>query len=391
MGARQLSAILHAPTWVGRLVRVTNSPPRPDAGGAARSMGRHRGGRIEDAMNRVVARVLWRRGWRTTVLPYAGYGGQGWIRVLARAALVPAAPPGPARGGAADPVDLPPDAVPRIRGWRHLVTAQVEGVAVEVRAGSSSHRTVSDHGGYLDVTLPVDLAPGWHQVELTYAGGRVSAPVYVVAPDVTAGIVSDIDDTVMITSAPRPLLAVWNTFVVHEGTRRPVPGMADLYGDLLRDHPGAPVIYLSTGAWNAAPALVRFLRRFDYPAGPLLLTDWGPTRTGWFRDGFDHKRAALRRLTTEFPHIRWILVGDDGQRDPEIYAELALEQPDRVRAIAIRQLSGAEQVIVHGSPAKPTAGHVALRLAAAAGVPVIAARNGARLAEGLREADIDLT
>jgi phosphatidate phosphatase APP1 len=213
----------------------------------------------------------------------------------------------------------------------------------------------------------------------------------VVGPDTTAGIVSDIDDTVMITSAPWPLLAVWNTFVVHETTRRPVPGMADLFDDLLREHPGAPVMYLSTRAWNAAPAIRRFLGRFGYPAGPLLLTDWGPTRTGWFRDGADHKRAMLRRLTAEFPQIQWILVGDDGQRDPRLYTELALEQPDRVRAVAIRQLSGAEQAIVHGSPAKPSAAHVALQRTAAAGVPVIAARNGIRLAEGLREAGIDLS
>jgi len=41
-------------------------------------------------------------------------------------------------------------------------------------------------------------------------------------------------------------------------------------------HPNAPVFYLSTGAWNVAPALTRFLSRNLYPPGPLLLTDWGP-------------------------------------------------------------------------------------------------------------------
>jgi phosphatidate phosphatase APP1 len=45
------------------------------------------------------------------------------------------------------------------------------------------------------------------------------------------------------------------------------------------------MFYLSTGAWNVAPAVRRFLGRHGYPQGPMLLTDWGPTNTGWFRSG----------------------------------------------------------------------------------------------------------
>jgi phosphatidate phosphatase APP1 len=65
------------------------------------------------------------------------------------------------------------------------------------------------------------------------------------------GIVSDIDDTVMITvAAANPLIAAWNTFVRHEQARHIVPGMAPMYRELLREHEGAPMFYLSTGAWN---------------------------------------------------------------------------------------------------------------------------------------------
>ncbi|MGV8966159.1 MAG: App1 family protein [Cellulomonas sp.] len=362
---------------------MSSSPaPVPDSGGPtppARRWGR----RFEDAVNHRLAVALWRRGWRTRIEPYTGYGAPGWVRVLGRTVL---APPSAGHAGA-----VPHGGLPRNRGWRNLVAAHVPGVVVEARVGTRSFRLTSDRGGYLDAVVPLDLPPGWNHVELVGACGRVDEPVLVVDPDATAGIVSDIDDTVMITSAPWPLLAVWNTFVVHETTRRPVPGMADLFGDLLRTNPGTPVMYVSTGAWNAAPAIRRFLDRFGYPTGPLLLTDWGPSRTGWFRGGADHKRAALRRLIADFPRVRWILVGDDGQRDPELYAELAVERPDRVRAVVIRQLSGAEQAIVHGSPARPAAAHAALQRMADAGVPIVAARNGSRLADGLREASVDLT
>ena len=85
---------------------------------------------------------------------------------------------------------------------------------------------------------------------------------------------------------------------------------------------------MSTGAWNTAPTLNRFLRSHGYPVGPLLLTDWGPTNTGWFRSGQEHKRASLDRLAKDFPTIRWLLVGDDGQHDPKIYADFAEARPD---------------------------------------------------------------
>lgn len=337
--------------------------------------------RLEDVANRHIARWLWTRGWRTVIEPYPGYGAPGWIRVLARTVLSPPRPDGLVERRR------------RRRGWRSLVTAQVTGAVVEVRLGSRVHRVTSDRGGYVDAVVPADLAPGWHDVELSVSTAcaapvHVTAPVLVIDPAVRSGIVSDIDDTVMVTSAPWPLLAAWNTFVRSEDARRPVPGMADLYQRLLRADPRAPVLYLSTEAWNAAPALGRFLRRHGYPAGPLLLTDWGPTRTGWFRDGADHKRAALRRLTLEFPQVRWLLVGDDGQRDPEIYAELAAEQPDRVRALAIRQVADAEP----DEPRAPGGGnaHSVRRRAADAGVAIVTERDGTRLAERLRDAGIDL-
>ena len=84
--------------------------------------------------------------------------------------------------------------------------------------------------------------------------------------------------------------------------------------------------------------------------GPALLTDWGPTDDSIFRSGQAHKRAALRRLATEFPHIQWLLVGDDGQHDPVIYEEFAAERPDNVAAIAIRQLTPTQQLLSHGHP-----------------------------------------
>ena len=160
-------------------------------------------------------------------------------------------------------------------------------------------------------------------------GEPVETRVFVVGPDVRFGVVSDIDDTVMVTALPRPLLAAWNSFVVDEHARQPVPGMAVLMERIVRENPGAPVIYLSTGAWNIAPTLIRFLRRHLFPPGSILLTDWGPTHDRWFRSGRAHKLSNLRRLAAEFPEVKWLLIGDDGQHDEEIYTTFTSEQPEQ--------------------------------------------------------------
>jgi len=297
----------------------------------------------EDAWNRARGAALTRRGWLPRVVPYTGYGGPEVVRVLARAVL---APPERSRTG------RPADHLDQRRGWRNFVTAEAAGTEVTITVGQVRHVVRTDRSGFLDVRLPnPGLEPGWRQVTLAVTGSDpVVAPLLVVDAEETFGIVSDIDDTVIRTFLPRPLIAAYTTFVLPEQARRPVPGMAGLYEGLLREHPGAPTVYVSTGAWNTAGALSRFLARHGFPAGPLLLTDWGPTNTGWFRSGQEHKRACLRSLAEDFPRIGWLLVGDDGQHDPSLYAEFARARPERVRAIAIRQLSAGEHVLAHGIP-----------------------------------------
>lgn len=309
--------------------------PGPGASKAALTL--HRAARIDDAWLDWRARRGRKRGLVATVIPYTGYGSPTLLRVLARVLLTKP--------------DATPAAAPsqRVRGWRSFTSIPVVSATVTIDVGDESHTVQADRGGVIDAEIPVDLEPGWQQITLRSEGSRpVVSNVFISNPEVRVGVISDIDDTVMVTLLPRPLLAAWNTFVLDEHARTPVPGMAVMLERLVRKHPGAPMIYLSTGAWNVAPTLSRFLSRHLYPSGALLLTDWGPTHDRLFRSGRQHKADNLRRLAAEFPDIRWLLVGDDGQHDEEIYGEFAEEFPGNVAAIAIRQLSPGEAVLAGG-------------------------------------------
>jgi phosphatidate phosphatase APP1 len=316
----------------------------------------HAASLFEDAFHRRSNALLLGRGWHTRTISHTGYGSQDFVRVLGRVLLSRQVDRPATSESDVSEVEVSIRAlrgnVDEQRGWRAFVTAGAMGVPVSITVGDRTTGAFADRSGYIDVMIyEPGLEPGWHTVTIKAEGAEpVQAWVLIIDRGASFGLVSDIDDTVISTSLPRPFIAVWNTFVRQETARRVVPGMAPMYRALLAEHPGAPIFYLSTGAWNTAPTLTRFLKRHGYPAGPMLMTDWGPTNTGWFRSGQEHKTESLHRLAREFPQIRWVLFGDDGQHDPKIYGDFARDRPDVVEAIGIRELTPAEQVLSHGIP-----------------------------------------
>ena len=330
----------------------------------------HWGGRTETKLNLWVMRFFRRLGWRERIEPFVGYGAApgthtgtcpeqkylsktqgeettptGWVRVLARVMVAPkkrGLKPHTSAFGVGD--------APRsVRGWRSFFSAQAPLVTVTVVVEGKPYEATSDSGGYIDVVLPSQLGSGWQEVSLiTGEGMSAAAGIQVLDSHQKIGLLSDIDDTALVTSVPRPLLALWNTFILHESARAAVPGMAKLYRKLQHQYPDLPMFYLSTGPWNVVPALLRFFAFHRFPSGTLLMTDFGPTNTGWFRSGKEHKLRSLARLAQDFPKIKWILIGDDGQHDPAIYDEFSGSHPENVEGIAIRQLTPTESILAHG-------------------------------------------
>lgn len=280
--------------------------------------------RLETGLRGAASRIALRAGWTAAVLPYRGYGTQGRARVLGRILLAPTATDPAARRG--------------VPGWQRLLTLERPGVDVVVELGGSRRTARSDDGGIVDATLDVQLPAGRATATLTVGERYGTATVYVVPDDARLGVVCDIDDTAWVTNLHHPLRAVWRTMARSSDGRRPVPGMAGLLRALRKRYPDAPVVYLSNGPWNLAGPVTRFLEGKGFPAGPLLMTDWGITPRAWFRDGKVHKRSSLERLAEDFPRVTWVLIGDDGEHDPDLYGEFAARHPGRVAAIALRQV-----------------------------------------------------
>lgn len=314
---------------------------------------------VETRINKRGVRRRSEAGWTPEITPFRGYGTPARIHVIGRVLMH-------------DPNEEPGNQVQR--GYRQFFTIQVGDLPITVRVGDQSVETKTNANGYFDVLVDDHgLAEGWQEVTVEARGAQpVQAEVLVTSEHESFGLVTDIDDTIMVTNLPRALHAAYNSWFIRTDQRKPVEGMAEFYSAVLADHPGAPVFYLSTGAWNTYETLCRFIEENDLPKGPLLLTDWGPTPTGLFRSGQEHKKVQLRNLFIEYPNIEWVLVGDNGQHDPLIYSDAILEHPDRVRGVAIRELTPTEHVLSHGTTTSLTDPVRTSRK----GVPAISAPDG---------------
>ena len=157
-------------------------------------------------------------------------------------------------------------------------------------------------------------------------------------PDEGISVVSDIDDTIKQSSVRDRRELLLNTFA------RPfaaAPGMAARYRELARD-PATRFHYVSSSPIQLYPPLAAFLRDADFPDGSMHLRETTSLRRliGKQADSRLHKRAAIQALLRDFPQRRFVLIGDSGEHDPEIYAALAREHPQQVIAIGIRDVTG---------------------------------------------------
>lgn len=339
----------------------------------------------EHAANRASLTWSQKKGWKPEVIGFSGYGTDRRVRVLARVLMTNPdqdSTPKPDSVDMDDMGDMDSLGKQAQRGWRQFFTIQVPDHPISVRVGDRTVNTRTDGNGYLDVLIQDHgLSVGWHDITVEAAGSeQATARVLIVDSSARLGLVSDIDDTIMVTWLPRALLAAWNSWIRHTNTRQPVPGMAEFYAELLKNDADAPVFYLSTGAWNTFETLKGFLNKHKLPDGPMLLTDWGPTPTGLFRSGQEHKKVQLRNLIIDYPDIKWILVGDDGQHDPLIFSEAVAEHPDRIAGVAIRELSPGEHVLSHGT----TGALSTITTNGGQGVPVVHGKDGDELLSNYR-------
>ncbi|WP_316013105.1 App1 family protein [Roseobacter sp. HKCCA0434] len=215
-----------------------------------------------------------------------------------------------------------------------------EVAGVPVRAVTFNRTVVTDEEGYFTLDVPrSELDPGWHAIPLTIPGVDSSdtlADVLVNNSAADYGVISDIDDTMMETGAYSILRNLWTSLTGSALTRKVFPDAVELIERLHDDH--NPVYYVSSSPWNLHAFLETVLfKRAGLVRGPLFLRDLGVSETQFISGTHgDHKGLQIDRLFEAHPGLGFVLIGDSGQHDAEVYRDAAARWPGRVRRVLMR-------------------------------------------------------
>lgn len=239
--------------------------------------------------------------------------------------------------------------------YRRFTSREMPGVRVAAAFGGVTRRAFTDEEGYFDLTLRLpEPAPAdrlWHSVDLWLVpdarprlrGVEDTAQVLVPPPGRTFGVISDVDDTVIKTGAANFMAMLRTTMFGNARTRLPFEGVAAFYEALQRGASGAennPIFYVSSSPWNLYDFLIHFMDVNGIPAGPLFLRDLGLDETKFIQTSHrDHKLGCIERLLQAYPDLPFLLIGDSGQKDPEIYRQAMQDFPGRIEAVYIRDVT----------------------------------------------------
>ncbi|KAF9191679.1 hypothetical protein BGZ50_009209 [Haplosporangium sp. Z 11] len=150
-------------------------------------------------------------------------------------------------------------------------------------------------------------------------------------------IISDIDDTIKetnVTAGAKTILK--NTFLKE---MQEVEGMASVYKDWWNQ--GAAIHYVSNSPWQLIPSLLEFFHTYKFPPGSAHLRMHDSVLKTYFTTPGESKRRYIREILMDFPGRKFILVGDSGEIDMEIYTEMALAFPNQILKIFIRDITTA--------------------------------------------------
>lgn len=199
-----------------------------------------------------------------------------------------------------------------------------------------------------------ELKAGWHNLRIDYRDeqGRLldSSEGVVMVPHITQfAFISDIDDTVMRSYSATVLKRLYELLAKNPGKRRIFIETVNHYKLLSLAHTTAdipnPMFYVSSSEWNLFDYLRQIFRHNQLPEGIFLLNQikrWYQLLTSG-RTGHEGKLMRISRILQAFPKQRFVLIGDNSQRDPVIYNAIAEKHPEQIFAVYIRNVRDSRE------------------------------------------------
>lgn len=281
------------------------------------------------------------------IIPYRSYGTTS--RLFLRARVLADPPLTPVTGNESR--------------WRNLAHAlqrlesdEIAGAVVRANVAGKATELRTDDEGYIVGEFPIDVAPpdsGWFDVPLTLEEPKLSpqvmanAAVLIPPGDAEYGVISDLDDTVIQSNVTSKLSMLRTVLFGNARSRTPFEGVAHFYRALRAGSSGEkrnPIFYVSGGPWNFYDVYEEFLAVQEVPPGPILLADFGIAAELFIHPEHQlHKKEKITHIVETYPELSFVLIGDSGEQDPEIYLDVVRQHPGRVKVIYIRDVTAGSR------------------------------------------------
>ncbi|WP_289041558.1 phosphatase domain-containing protein [uncultured Zobellia sp.] len=245
--------------------------------------------------------------------------------------------------------------------YKRFETDEIRNTCVRVKLPDGRTLTGKTDGrGYYTFDEPqnnleeLTNGEGWLNYEISYSDSALRREVLhqnkfpgeLLIPSATAqfGVISDIDDTILHTGVVSSLKwkVIVNTIFKRVSNRKPLKGTAEFYNLLHRGQSGKeanPIFYVSHSPWNMYRYLELFLQENDFPKGPILLRNFPSLGLRKRPDEKPQKQKEILNILKTYPNLKFILIGDSGEHDADIYKEIAELYPKQISAIYIRSVA----------------------------------------------------
>ncbi|MGB4812847.1 MAG: phosphatase domain-containing protein [Methylophilaceae bacterium] len=231
-------------------------------------------------------------------------------------------------------------------GWRknltrslsYLINSERKCVPFSLTIGEFDLAGTTDDEGYLKVTIPLNhLSEGWHTVSVKSKLGLNTQQCLVLSTQVTSGVITDLDDTILVSEVTKKLRLLTNTFLKNPLQRKAVLGAAQVYQQLSLQ-PHTPIFYLSATPRQLYHFVEGFLRHYEFPAGMIITRRLTQDAFGDSLNIKTYKTQKIESIFAALPHMKFKLMGDDGEHDPDIYHDLQTRFPHQVEGVWIRRI-----------------------------------------------------
>lgn len=240
-------------------------------------------------------------------------------------------------------------------------TPGISGVELEVQFNGKKQRVITDDRGFFEVDFEIEQTfvngMSWHKGKIRFLNSIhqsvnnrdfLESEVLIPLESSQYGVISDIDDTFLISYSTSFYLKLKQLLWKNAFTREAFSGASIFYNALLKGletKAHNPFFYVSSSDWNLYDLLVDFCRYQKIPKGVFMLNDFRKRDSLKFWKGgllkHGHKYEKIKTIFETYPQLKFILLGDSGQKDAEIYRQIAKDYPDRILSVYIRDV-GAE-------------------------------------------------